>query len=114
MEVVRFADAPTYTAQGHDQIVPRRLQGGEASAADFVTVGHSSFVSGAVVPMDVSDTGKIYVVAEGSITIEQEDGQLHVLHRWDSIYVPPGEARAVRNESESTASIIVITPPTSS
>lgn len=110
MDIVRFAEASTYTAQGHDDITARRLQGGGASTADFVAVGHSSFPDGAVVPMDIGNVGKIYVVTEGSITIEQADGELHLLNRWDSIFVPAGEARAVRNESGATSSIIVITP----
>ncbi len=110
MEIVRFTEAPTYTAQGHDDVTARRLQGGEASTADFVTIGHSTFPDGAVVPMDVGAAGKVYVVTEGSITIEEENGELHVLHRWDSIFVPAGEARAVRNESGAASSMIVITP----
>ncbi len=110
MDVIRFKEAQSYTAEGHDDIVARRLQGGGASTAGFVTVGHSSFPAGAVVPMDAGAIDKIHVVAEGTITIEQENGERHVLQRWDSIFVPAGEARAVRNESGATSSIIVITP----
>ena len=110
MEIVRFANAPTYTAPGHDDVVARRLQGGEASAADFVLVGHSAFSNGAVVPMDAAPIGKVYVVVEGAITIEQEDGTRHVLRRSDSVFIPAGEARAVRNESGAPAAIIVVTP----
>ena len=111
MDVVRFADAPSYTAPGHEDVAARRLQGGAASTADFATVGHSSFSDGAVVPMDAGSDGKIYVVTEGSITIEQEDGTRHVLNRWDSIFIAAGESRAVRNESGATSCIIVISPP---
>ena len=110
MDVVRFEDAPTYTAPNHDDVVARRLQGGEASTADFVTVGHSSFADGAVVPMEAASIGKIYVVTEGAIIIEQEDGTRHLLRNRDSIFVPAGEARAVRNESGASAAILVITP----
>ena len=110
MDVVRFEDAPTYTAPDHDDVVARRLQGGEASAADFVLVGHSTFSDGAVIPMDAAPIGKIYVVAEGAVTIEQEDGTRHVLQQSDSVFVPAGEARAVRNESGASAAMIVITP----
>ena len=110
MDVVRFEKAPIYTAPDHEDVVARRLQGGEASAADFVMVGHSSFADGSAVPMDTAAIGKIYVVTDGTITIEQADGERHVLQRWDSIFVPAGEARAVRNESGAPASLIVITP----
>ena len=110
MDIVRFTEALTYTSKGHEDVSARRLQGGEASSADFATVGISSFPNGAIVPMDVGKLGRIYVVTEGSITIEKEDGELYVLHCWDSIFIPAGEARAVRNESGATSSIIVISP----
>ncbi|HEX3678211.1 MAG TPA: cupin domain-containing protein [Galbitalea sp.] len=88
----------------------RRLQGGEASGADFVVVGHSSFAKGAGVPMDAGSVGKVYVVTQGVITIEQADGTRHILHPLDSIFVPAGESRAVLNESGAPAAMIVITP----
>ena len=110
MEVVRFDNAPAYTAPNHDEIMARRLQGGEATGADFVLVGHSQFPPGATVPMEAAPIGRIYIVATGSISIDQADGVRHQLHQWDSVYVPPGEARAVVNESGTPAAILVVTP----
>ena len=110
VDVVKFADAPIYNASNHEDVVARRLQGGEASPADFVLVGHSSFPDGAVIPMEAGPVGKIYVVIEGILVIEQEDGVRHLLQQRDSIFIPSGEARAVRNESGAPAAIIVITP----
>ncbi len=110
MDVVRFVDAPIYSASNHEDVVARRLQGGEASPADFALVGHSSFPDGAVIPMEAGPIGKIYVVTDGTLVIEQEDGTRHVLQQWDSVFIPSGEARAVRNESGAPAAIIVITP----
>lgn len=111
MEVVRFVDAPFYTAPDHEQIVARRLQGGEASAADFALVGHSTLSDHAVIPMGAGAIGKVYVVTEGAITVEQADGKRHDLRAGDSIFIPANEARAVRNESGASAAMIVITPP---
>ncbi|WP_374943768.1 cupin domain-containing protein [Sphingomonas sp.] len=110
MDVVRFADAPFYTAPDHDDVVARRLQGGEASMADFAMVGHSTFPNGAFVPMGAGPIGKIYVVTEGTITIEQVDGVRHILPAGDSIFIATGEARAVLNDSGAPAAMIVITP----
>jgi len=110
METVRFDGAPIYTAPNHDDVVARRLQGGEASGADFVLVGHSSLRDGAFIPLDAAPIGKVYVVLDGAITFEQADGERHVLRRLDSIFVAAGEARAVRNESGGTSTMIVITP----
>ena len=112
MEVVRFADAPFYTAPDHEQVVARRLQGGEASGAGFGLVGHSTLPDGAVIPMGAGTIGKVYVVTEGALIIEQADGVRHILCPGDSIFISAGEARAVRNESGLPAAMIVITPPT--
>jgi len=111
MEIVRFVDAPIYSAPNHDDVVARRLQGGASTTADFALVGHSAFPPGAVVPMEAAPIGKIYIVAQGAVTIEQADGVRHSLQQWDSIFVPAGEARAVVNNSGAHAAIIVITPP---
>lgn len=111
MDVVRFEDAPFYTAPDHEEIVARRLQGGKASAADFVMVGHSSFPDGAAIPMGAGPFGKIYVVTEGTLTVEQDDGVRHILHPGDSIFIAAGEARAMRNEGVAPAAMIVVTPP---
>lgn len=111
MDVVKFEQAPFYTAPDHDDVVARRLQGGEASTADFALVGHSTLPAGAFIPMGAGAIGKVYVVVEGSITIEQADGARHVLGAGDSIFIAAGEARAVRNEGQSPAAMIVITPP---
>ena len=110
MDLVRFADAPLYTAPDHDDVVARRLQGGEASKADFALIGHSSFRDGAVVPMGAGPFGKVYVITEGALTIEQDDGARHVLHAGDSIFIPAGEARAIMNVSGQPAAMIVVTP----
>lgn len=111
MDVVRFAEAPFYTLPGHDEITARRLQGAEASAADFAVVGHSTFPPGAVVPMEAGSISKIYVVTQGVLTVEQEDRVTHDLAAGDSILIASGEARAIRNGGSSTAAMIVVTPP---
>ena len=61
--------------------------------------------------MEAGQIGKIYVVTEGVIVIEQADGARHELAARDSIFIPAGEARAVVNEGAASAEMIVITPP---
>jgi glyoxylate utilization-related uncharacterized protein len=115
MEIVEFALAPFYTAPNHDGVTSRRLQGGEASRADFAWVAYSDFPAGVVVPMDAGTFGKIYVVTQGALTVEQEDGVRHILRERDSIFIAPGEARSIINDSGQPAAIIVVTPaPTKS
>lgn len=111
MDVVIFDNAPFYTLPDHDEVTARRLQGGEASAADFAVVGHSTFPVGAAVPMGTGPIGKIYIVTEGRLTIEGADGASHMLAVGDSVFIAPGEARAIRNAENMPAAMIVITPP---
>ena len=111
MDVVKFGNAPFYTAPNHDGVTARRLQGGAASSADFVLVGYSEFPPGVALPMEAAAIGKIYVVTQGVIVIQQADGVRHRLEKWDSIFVPPNEALAVINDGSEPAAMIVITPP---
>jgi quercetin dioxygenase-like cupin family protein len=110
MEVVKFDKAPLYTAPDHDDVIARRLQGGEASSVDFALVGHSTFPPGGGVPMDAAPISKIYIVTDGMICFDQVDGTRHILSRGDSIHVLPGEARAVLNTTSEPAAMIVIVP----
>jgi quercetin dioxygenase-like cupin family protein len=112
MEVVKFDEAPFYTAAGHDDVIARRLQGGEASSASFVLVGHSTLPPGGGVPMDAAAISKIYIVTDGVICFDGADGTRHELARGDSIHVLPGEARAVVNATATSAAMIVLVPTT--
>jgi quercetin dioxygenase-like cupin family protein len=111
MDIVRFDQAPFYTAPNHEGVTARRLQGDKASGANFAWVGHSEFPAGVIVPMEAGPIGKIYVMTEGEICIEQADGVRHRLKVRDSIFIPAGEARAIINDSGSPAAFLVITPP---
>lgn len=114
MEIVTLANAPLYTAPNHEGVTSRRLQGGDASSADFAWVAHSQFPPGVIVPMDVGAIGKIYVVTKGVLIIEQADGVRHRLQQLDSIFIAAGEARSIINDSAEAAAIIVVTPPPAS
>lgn len=110
MEVVRYAEARRYDAPKHFDIRCLRLQGLEASSADFAWVGLSHILPEGGAEMDAGATGKIYVVVDGEVTVTLEDGGSHVLRRLDSCFIPAGEARSVRNATTAVASMIVIIP----
>lgn len=110
MDITRFADAQRYDAPKHFDMRSLRLQGLGASSADFAWVGLSHFLPGGGAEMDAGPLGKIYVVVEGEITVELKDGNAHVLRKLDSCFIPPGEARAIRNATNAVASMIVVMP----
>jgi quercetin dioxygenase-like cupin family protein len=111
MDIVRFVDPPACTSSKLGDIARRQLQGGEASSADFAQVAYLAFSRRARVPMEAAPIGMVYVVAEGALTVEQADGVKHTLMQGDSVFVPANEARAVVNDSDTPAALIVITPP---
>lgn len=110
MEVTRLADASPYFAPGHYDMRSLRLQGLEASGADFAWAGLSYFLPGGGATMDAGALGKIYVALEGEITIELGTGEVQTLQRLDSCFIPGGEARAIRNDGKVVATILVVMP----
>lgn len=110
MEITRLADAKAYIAPKHYDMRSLRLQGFEASGADFAWTGLSYFLPGGGAEMDAGPLGKIYVVLEGEVTIELGSGESQILKTLDSCFIPGGEARAVRNDGNSVATMLVVMP----
>jgi len=110
MEVVRLGDAAPYVAPKHHDMRSLRLQGFDASGADFAWTGLSYFLPGGGAEMEAGALGRIYVILDGAITIELGSGETHVLGPLDSCFIPAGEARAVRNDTNVIATMLVIMP----
>lgn len=110
MEITRFEDARPYVAPRHHDMRGLRLQGFDASGATFAWTGLSHFLPGGGAEMDTSPLEKIYVVLAGHVTIELGDGQVEVLAAYDSCFIPGGEAREIRNESNAMATMLVVMP----
>jgi glyoxylate utilization-related uncharacterized protein len=110
MQITRLADAPAYIAPKHHDMRSLRLQGMEASDAGFGWVGLSYFLPGGGAEMDAGALGKIYVMLDGEVTIELGSGTCETLRRLDSCFIPAGEARAVRNDSNAVATMLVVMP----
>lgn len=108
MEITRFAEARRYDAPKHFDMRSLRLQGFDASSATFAWAGLSHFLPGGGAEMDAGPTEKIYVVVAGQVTIELGDGTVAHLQALDSCFIPPGEARAVRNETNEVATMLVL------
>jgi mannose-6-phosphate isomerase-like protein (cupin superfamily) len=110
MQITRLADAKRYDAPKHFDMRSLRLQGLDASAADFAWLGLSYFLPGGGAEMDAGTVGKIYVVLDGEVTIDLGSGGAHVLARLDSCFIPAGEARAIRNAGNVVATMLVVMP----
>lgn len=110
MEITRFSAAKEYHPPLHHGCKALRLQGFDASSADFAWTGLSQILPGGGANMDAGPLGKIYVVLAGQVTVRLGDGTEAVLEPLDSCFIPAGEAREVRNDSNAVASMIVIMP----
>jgi quercetin dioxygenase-like cupin family protein len=110
MKITRLGDAKRYDAPKHFDMRALRLQGAEASGADFATVGLSYFLPGGGAEMDAGTIGKIYVVLDGQITLTLSDGSTHLLDKLDSCFIAAGEARAVANSGNVVAAMLVVMP----
>jgi quercetin dioxygenase-like cupin family protein len=110
VHVTRAGEAREYFPPLHHGCTALRLQGLEASPADFAWVGLSHIAPGGGADMDAGPVGKIYVVLDGEVTVTLADGEVTKLRHLDSCYIPAGEAREVRNEGGTPASMIVVMP----
>ena len=110
MEITRFAAAKEYHPPLHHGCTALRLQGFEASSADFAWTGLSHILPGGGADMDAGPLSKIYVVTAGEVTVTLGDGSTATLGVMDSCFIPADEARKVRNNSNAVASMIVIMP----
>lgn len=110
MQITRFAEARRYDAPKHFDMRSLRLQGFDVSASKFAWVGLSHFLPQGGAQMDAGPLEKIYVVLSGEVTIELGDGSKQVLHALDSCHIPGGEARAIRNEGNEVATMLVVMP----
>jgi quercetin dioxygenase-like cupin family protein len=110
MQVTRFEDAPRYDAPKHFDMRSMRLQGFDVSDSKVMWVGLSHFLPGGGAEMDAGPIEKIYVVIAGEVTVELADGTVEVLGSLDSCLIPPGEARAVRNDGNDVATMLVVMP----
>ena len=110
MDVTRFADARPYHPPKHHGMTALRLQGLEASAADFAWAGLSHILPGGGAEMAAGPTGKIYIVVVGEVTVTLGDGSSAILGPLDSCFIPAGEERAVTNASNAVASMLVVMP----
>jgi quercetin dioxygenase-like cupin family protein len=109
MHVTRLADAKPYFPPAHDDMRCLRLQGQEAGPADTAWLGMSHLLPGGGTSLDASPVEKFYVVLDGEVTIITDTGR-EVLRQWDSCRIAPGEKRALKNETNRTATILLSMP----
>jgi glyoxylate utilization-related uncharacterized protein len=110
MQITRFDKAARYDAPKHFDMRSLRLQGFDVTDSRFAWVGLSHFLPQGGAEMDAGALEKIYVVLSGEVTVQLGDGTTHVLKTLDSCHIPGGEARAIRNDGNDVATMLVVMP----
>ena len=109
MNVTRFGDAPQYFPSEHFLMRCVRLQGHEAGFAESLWLGVSTIEPGGHTSMSASAVEKHYVVLDGEVCVETNEGERE-LRRFDSCRLAPGEPRALHNRAERSAMVLLAMP----
>jgi mannose-6-phosphate isomerase-like protein (cupin superfamily) len=109
MHVVRFAEAPEYTAPGHHDMAMVRLQGREAGPSSDLWVGISVVAPGGGTTLSSSPQEKMYVVLDGRLQISNGESEV-ALDKWDSCRIAGGEDRRLVNGTNSPVTVLLVMP----
>ncbi len=108
MKKVEIKDVKPYEAAGHFNMTAMRLHGKEETGSQKFWMGLSHFLPGGGAEMGATPTEKVYFVLSGEVTITTPDGGEITLKATDSIFIGPGEARAIINKTNMPASMLVV------
>jgi len=107
MQIIRLADATPFDPPGHHGVGPLRLQGGDTSATQNLSVVLSHYLPGGQAESAAQPTETVYVVVTGELTMISE-GTEETLRQYDSVHFTAGAVREVINRSPLPASMLVI------
>jgi mannose-6-phosphate isomerase-like protein (cupin superfamily) len=108
--ITRSVEAPAYDPPLHNGVVAKRLQGHEAGATERFWVGESLYLPGGEAETSPTAAETVYVVLEGelTLTVPGDEAVAEVLSVGDSVHMPTGTTRSVRNDSGVDARLLVI------
>lgn len=107
MRITRAADAPPYSPPLHQGVDARRLQGMEAGPTERFWVGLSVYSPDGAANTAPTVAETVYVVLSGSLRLETGD-VVEDLYEGDSVHLPKGTVRSVRNVSGAPARLLVV------
>ncbi len=107
MHVTRLANGTPFDPPGHRGVGPIRLQGGDTSTTQNLSVVLSHYLPGAEAASAPQPTETVYVVVAGELVMISE-GTEETLREYDSVHFTAGTIRSVINRSPLPASMLVI------
>jgi len=108
MKKVLLKNVQPYEVPGHFKMVALRLHHKETTGVKAFWVGLSHFLPGGGAEMSANDFEKVYFVLSGTLTVTTEDKKTIKLESTDSLYIPTGKKRYLKNETNNPASMLVI------
>ena len=109
MKIRKFNKAEQYVAPNHQECHSIRLAGFDKIGPENFWVGHSSFLPGGGAGPDASPLEKVYFILEGELTIKV-DGKSEIAVKGDTVFIPCGEMREIRNKTNEIVKMIVVMP----
>ena len=109
MYVKKIKDTTSYEAPNHQKCHSLRLAGFEEYGPENFWVGHSQFLPGGGAGPDASPLEKVYIISEGQLTIKA-NGETKIASPGDTVFIPGGMEREIRNETNEVVVMNVIMP----
>jgi len=107
LKKVGVGEAPEYVAPKHFGCTTLRLQGKDETGISKFTVAFSHLLPGGGSDFYASPTEKVYFCVAGEITVTTEKEEI-VLAPYDSVFISANEGRAIKNNTNFPASMLVV------
>jgi quercetin dioxygenase-like cupin family protein len=110
MTLVKHLDqAARYDAPNHFDVRSLRLQGFEKGGPEAFWMGLSYFLPEGGAGPDSGALEKVYIVLSGQLTLRAE-GKETILGPMDSVCIPGGVVREIKNEGKEVVTMLVVMP----
>jgi quercetin dioxygenase-like cupin family protein len=109
MHVVRFSEAPPYTAPGHHNMSMVRMQGREAGPSSDLWIGVSVIAPGGGTTLSSSPEEKMYFVLDGTLHVSNGKSEVS-LERWASCRIAADENRRLSNKTTLPVTVLLVMP----
>jgi quercetin dioxygenase-like cupin family protein len=109
MHIQPLSVARAYEAPNHFDCRSLRLAGFSTEGPKSFWLGLSHFLPGGGAGPDASPLEKAYVILSGQLTV-RAGGREEVAGPMDTVFIPGGEEREIRNEGNDVVTMIVAMP----
>lgn len=110
VNVTRSGEAQPYAPPHHSGVTARRHQGRPAAGDSPASVSTSTFTPRASAESTPTTYDTIYLILEGQLELLVAD-RTETLVAGDSVFLPAGTVRSLRNDAEIDARLVVVAVP---